>query len=155
MRMLERFIGRVPVLGVCLGHQAIAALYGSPVRHARCLMHGKSSVVEHDGQSIYAGLPNPCEVGRYHSLAVLEEDLHADFVATARTADDGELMGFRHRALAVEAVQFHPESVLTPEGYHMMANFLGVPLERATFSPIDTPAKHAPVSVERRAEGAA
>lgn len=149
MQLLEHFIGKLPVLGVCLGHQAIAALYGAPVRHARCLMHGKSSIIQHDNQSIYADLPNPCEVGRYHSLAILEEDLHADFIPTARTipgsddTNDGpELMGFRHRTHPVEAAQFHPESVLTPQGYHMMANFLHIPLEQATFSPIDNPAKH-------------
>lgn len=141
MRFIEHFIDKLPILGVCLGHQAIAAVFGSPIIHARCLMHGKASIITHDNQGLFNGLPNPCAVGRYHSLAVLESDLHADFIPTARTIDDGELMAFRHRSLPVEAVQFHPESVLTPEGFRMMANFLRVDASSIDFAPLDESAQ--------------
>ncbi len=127
MAMIEAFTERMPVLGVCLGFQAIAAVWGAPTRHAACLMHGKPSEIEHDGLGLYEGVDQHTTVGRYHSLGVHEAELHDDFNVTARDADGGELMGFRHRSLPIEAVQFHPESVLTPMGGHMMANFLGVP----------------------------
>ncbi len=119
---LIRALGpRVPTLGVCLGHQAIVEAFGGSVGQARALLHGKASRIETDGAGVYAGLPEELEVGRYHSLAatVVPEEL----VVTART-EDGEVMGVRHRAHPIEGVQFHPESVLTPDGAAMAANFL-------------------------------
>jgi anthranilate synthase/aminodeoxychorismate synthase-like glutamine amidotransferase len=123
MAMIRAFCDSIPVLGVCLGHQSIAAVFGADIIPARRLMHGKTSVVEHDGAGVFAGLPNPFEVGRYHSLAVEESSLPPELVVTARTAG-GEIMGLRHRSLPVEGVQFHPESVLTPRGPTLMGNFL-------------------------------
>lgn len=123
MAMIRAFCESIPVLGVCLGHQSIAAVFGADIIPARRLMHGKTSVVEHDGAGVFAGLPNPLEVGRYHSLAVEESSLPPELVVTARTAG-GEIMGLRHHSLPVEGVQFHPESVLTPRGPTLMGNFL-------------------------------
>jgi anthranilate synthase/aminodeoxychorismate synthase-like glutamine amidotransferase len=123
MDMIRAFAGVVPVLGVCLGHQSITEVFGGKVVRAGRLMHGKTSMVTHDGQGLFAGLPDPCEVGRYHSLIALPESLPPELVVTARTAE-GEIMGLRHRQLMVEGVQFHPESVLTPHGPALMANFL-------------------------------
>ncbi|HKC16833.1 MAG TPA: aminodeoxychorismate/anthranilate synthase component II [Steroidobacteraceae bacterium] len=121
--MIRAFAGRIPVLGVCLGHQAIAETFGGQVVRAARLMHGKTSPIEHDGQGVFAGIATPCEVGRYHSLIAAPESLPAELIVTARTAE-GEIMGLRHRTHHVEGVQFHPESVLTPQGPAMMANFL-------------------------------
>jgi anthranilate synthase/aminodeoxychorismate synthase-like glutamine amidotransferase len=121
--IVRRFAGRVPILGVCLGHQAIAVAFGGEVEPAMSLMHGKSSQVYHDRRSIYAGLPNPLVCGRYHSLAVVEVALSNDLTISAYTSD-GEVMGIRHGSLSVEGVQFHPESVLTPLGDRLIANFL-------------------------------
>ena len=119
---LIRALGpEVPTLGVCLGHQAIVEAFGGSVGQARSLLHGKASVIRHDGQGVFAGLPVEIEVGRYHSLAAVT--VPDDLVVTART-DDGEVMGVRHRSLPVEGVQFHPESVLTPTGGAMADNFL-------------------------------
>ena len=129
MPMLEAMLGKVPVLGVCLGHQALAAVLGGVVGAARTLMHGKPSDIYHNQQSLYAGLPNPFTAGRYHSLAVLSEPLPPELVVTAYTAD-GEIMGIRHAGLGAEGVQFHPESVLTPEGDRLLENFLGLRIER-------------------------
>ena len=123
MDMIRAFAGVVPVFGVCLGHQSITEVFGGKVVRAGRLMHGKTSMVTHDGQGLFAGLPDPCEVGRYHSLIALPESLPPELVVTARTAE-GEIMGLRHRELMVEGVQFHPESVLTPHGPALMANFL-------------------------------
>ena len=123
MDMIRAFAGRVPVFGVCLGHQAIVEVFGGKVVRAGRLMHGKTSPVEHDGRGLFVGLPQPCEVGRYHSLIAQPESLPAVLQVTARTPE-GEIMGVRHRDLAVEGVQFHPESVLTPEGPQLMQNFL-------------------------------
>jgi len=123
LRMIETWMERVPVLGVCLGHQALAVALGGVVDRAPRLMHGKSSQVYHDQRTLYRGLSNPFQGGRYHSLAVPEASLPDDLVVTARTFR-GEVMGIRHRALPVEGVQFHPESVLTPEGDRLLANFL-------------------------------
>lgn len=120
---VKAFAGRVPVLGVCLGHQAIAVAFDSVVGSAQSLMHGKPSPVYHDRKSIYEGLPNPFPAGRYHSLAVLEEDLSPDLVITSYTSD-GEIMGLRHMSLPLEGVQFHPESLLTPTGDRLLQNFL-------------------------------
>ena len=116
-------IGRRPVFGVCLGHQALAHALGGSVVHAPRLMHGKSSPVEHDGAREYAGISQPFQAARYHSLIVLEGDLPEALEVSARTAE-GEVMGIRHRELPVYGVQFHPESVLCPEGPAILANFL-------------------------------
>jgi anthranilate synthase/aminodeoxychorismate synthase-like glutamine amidotransferase len=125
VEMIRHFSGRVPILGVCLGHQAIAVAYGGKVDSALSLLHGKSSEVYHDRRSVYAGLPNPFVGGRYHSLAVSEVTLPSELVISAFTSD-GEIMGIRHESLPVEGVQFHPESVLTPLGDRLIANFLGL-----------------------------
>jgi para-aminobenzoate synthetase component 2 len=114
-----------PVLGVCLGHQAIAVAYGGAVERAPELLHGKTSEVEHDGVGVLGGLPNPFTATRYHSLAAVEPDLPPELEVTARTAG-GVIMGLRHRDLPVEGVQFHPESVLTQGGHQMLANWLGM-----------------------------
>jgi anthranilate synthase/aminodeoxychorismate synthase-like glutamine amidotransferase len=119
--LIRRLAGSVPILGVCLGHQAIVAAFGGQIGPARSLVHGKASVITHDGESVYRGLPQDIEVGRYHSLAATS--LPHDLVVTARTAD-GEVMGVRHRSLPIEGVQFHPESVLTPQGTDMIRNFV-------------------------------
>lgn len=123
MKLITGMLGEIPILGVCLGHQALAAALGGTVSHARELRHGKASSVYHDSASIYAGLPNPFEAGRYHSLAVMEDDLPDELVVTSFTSD-GVIMGIRHRSLPVEGVQFHPESMLTPHGDLLLRNFL-------------------------------
>jgi anthranilate synthase/aminodeoxychorismate synthase-like glutamine amidotransferase len=125
MDMIRAFAGRIPVLGVCLGHQSIVEVFGGRVVRAARLMHGKTSQVQHDGRTLFAGLPQPCEVGRYHSLIAAPESMPAQLEVSARTAE-GEIMGVRHRELLVEGVQFHPESILTPEGPRLMSNFLGL-----------------------------
>ena len=123
LEMIEAFAGKVPILGVCLGHQSIVQQRGGEIVRAERLMHGKTSMVKHDGKSIFEGLSNPFEVGRYHSLCAEKETLPADLVITAQT-ERGEIMGVRHKTLQIEGVQFHPESVLTPEGDKLMANFM-------------------------------
>jgi len=123
MALLERMLDRIPVLGVCLGHQALAAVLGATVGSADRLMHGKSSPVYHDGRTLFEGLPNPFEAGRYHSLAVSEGSLPDDLAVTGYTSE-GEIMAIRHRSLPVEGVQFHPESVLTPMGERLLRNFV-------------------------------
>ena len=123
MEMIRAFAGRVPVLGVCLGHQSIVEVFGGKVVRAGRLMHGKTSLIHHDGQGVFAGLSQPCEVGRYHSLIAAPGTLPPELIVTARTAEQ-EIMGVRHAHLAVEGVQFHPESILTPEGPRLLANFL-------------------------------
>jgi anthranilate synthase/aminodeoxychorismate synthase-like glutamine amidotransferase len=123
MDMIREFAGRVPVLGVCLGHQSIVEVFGGKVVRAGRQMHGKTSPVHHDGRGLFAGLSQPCEVGRYHSLIAQPQSMPEVLEVTARTAE-GEIMGVRHRQLAVEGVQFHPESVLTLEGPRLMRNFL-------------------------------
>ncbi len=123
MAMIEAFSGRVPVLGVCLGHQALAAVFGSTVGAAQSLMHGKASPVYHDRRTIFEGLSNPFPAGSYHSLAVDEEGLGSDLMISAYTSE-GEIMGVRHRGLPLEGVQFHPESLLTPGGDRLLHNFL-------------------------------
>lgn len=124
IEMIRHFSGRLPILGVCLGHQAIAVAYGGEVDSAMSLMHGKASEVYHDRRSVYAGLPNPLTCGRYHSLAVAEVSL-PDQLRIASYTSEGEIMGIRHVSLPVEGVQFHPESVLTPLGDRLIGNFLG------------------------------
>jgi anthranilate synthase/aminodeoxychorismate synthase-like glutamine amidotransferase len=121
--MIGAFAGKVPIFGVCLGHQSIVQHYGGKIVRAERLMHGKTSMVKHDGEAIFDGLSNPFEVGRYHSLCAEQETLPGDLIVTAQT-DRGEIMGVRHKTLQIEGVQFHPESVLTPEGDDLMANFM-------------------------------
>jgi anthranilate synthase/aminodeoxychorismate synthase-like glutamine amidotransferase len=123
LAMIDAFAGRLPILGVCLGHQAIVAHYGGEIVAAATLMHGKTSLVTHDESGIFEGLPNPFEAGRYHSLAANRTRMPDALVVTARTAA-GEIMGVRHRDLNVVGVQFHPESVLTPDGPALLGNFL-------------------------------
>ena len=115
----------IPILGVCLGHQAIGQAFGATVARARRQMHGKTSAVEHDGRGVFRGVPSPFSATRYHSLAVLADTVPEDLEISAR-ADDGEVMGLRHRRWPVEGVQFHPESILTEHGKILLANFLGV-----------------------------
>ena len=128
--LIQRMAGKAPILGVCLGHQAIGAAFGGKVVRAAELMHGKTSPVEHDGKGIFAGLPTPLTCTRYHSLIVAEEGLPIELEITARSGGkegDGSesiIMGLRHRTLAVEGVQFHPESVLTEGGRQMIRNFM-------------------------------
>jgi anthranilate synthase/aminodeoxychorismate synthase-like glutamine amidotransferase len=123
MQMIRAFAGRVPVLGVCLGHQSIVEAFGGKVVRAGRLMHGKTSFIEHDGRTVFTGLPQHCEVGRYHSLIAAPDKMPAELEVSARTAE-GEIMGVRHRTLLVEGVQFHPESILTPDGPQLLRNFL-------------------------------
>jgi anthranilate synthase/aminodeoxychorismate synthase-like glutamine amidotransferase len=125
LELIRRFHARVPILGVCLGHQAIGRAFGGTVARARGQMHGKTSPIAHDGRGVFRGLPPGFEATRYHSLVVLEAGLPADLEITAR-ADDGEIMGLRHRRYPVEGVQFHPESILTSQGKALLANFLAL-----------------------------
>jgi anthranilate synthase/aminodeoxychorismate synthase-like glutamine amidotransferase len=121
--LVRHFAGKVPILGVCLGHQAIGAAFGGDVVRAPQLMHGKTSEVTHDGKTIFSGIQSPMTCTRYHSLIVAEKGLPDELEITARTAD-GTIMGLRHRQHAVEGVQFHPESVLTHDGKRLIKNFL-------------------------------
>jgi anthranilate synthase component II len=121
--LIERFAGDIPILGVCLGHQAIGQAFGGRVVHARTVMHGKTSPIQHQGQGVFADLPNPLTATRYHSLIIERESLPSCLEITAWT-DDGEIMGVRHREKAVEGVQFHPESILTEAGHALLRNFL-------------------------------
>ncbi len=114
----------VPLFGVCLGHQAIGQVAGGEVKQAQNIMHGKASLVEHDGKGLFAGMPNPFRAIRYHSLVVMKDHLPPGFVVTATALDDHEVMGLRHRSLPIEGVQFHPESVLTEEGFRIVENFV-------------------------------
>ncbi len=123
MKVIAAFAGRVPLLGVCLGHQAIGQVFGARVVRAPQVSHGKSSLVEHDGQTIFAGLDQSFGAGRYHSLIVADNNLPSCLEVSARTAD-GLIMGLRHREMKVEGVQFHPESIMTTEGKKLLANFL-------------------------------
>jgi anthranilate synthase component II len=121
--LIERLGGTVPILGVCLGHQAIGQAYGGKVVHAKTLMHGKTSAIHHAGHGVFAGLPSPFIATRYHSLAVERESLPDCLEVTAWT-EDSEIMGLRHRTLPVEGVQFHPEAILTEHGHAILKNFL-------------------------------
>jgi anthranilate synthase component 2 len=123
VELLRAFAGRVPMLGICLGHQALGVAHGAEVRPAGHLMHGKTSRIHHDGRGVFAGLPNPFEATRYHSLVVVEETVPPCLEVTAVAEDDGYVMGLRHRSLPVETVQFHPESVCTEDGFRLLANF--------------------------------
>ena len=126
LEVIRRLGPTTPMLGVCLGHQAIGQAFGGTVARARAQMHGKTSPIHHDGRGVFTGLSNPFVATRYHSLIVLADSVPADLEVTAR-AEDGEVMGLRHRRHPIEGVQFHPESILTVEGKRLLANFLGVP----------------------------
>jgi len=121
--LVARFAGRVPILGVCLGHQAIGQAFGGRIVHAKTLMHGKVSRIHHRGTGVFSGLPTPYDATRYHSLAIERESCPDVLEVTAWT-EDGEIMGVRHRTLPVEGVQFHPESILTQHGHALLRNFL-------------------------------
>ncbi len=125
LAMIGAFRERIPLLGVCLGHQCLVHHFGGAIVRAGRLMHGKTSMIKHDGQKLFAGLSQPFEAGRYHSLCAEHASLPKELVLTADT-EQGEIMGVRHRTLPLEGVQFHPESVLTPEGNRLMANFLAM-----------------------------
>ena len=120
---IKHFGGRLPLLGVCLGHQSLAVAFGGDVVRAERLMHGKTSKIRHDGKTIFQGLPNPFDATRYHSLIVKKETLPSCFEISAET-NEGEIMGLRHRTLGIEGVQFHPESILTTAGKDLLRNFL-------------------------------
>ncbi|UYP73696.1 aminodeoxychorismate synthase component II [Pantoea dispersa] len=129
LEAIRHFAGRLPILGVCLGHQAIAQAYGAQVVRARQVMHGKTSAVQHTGQGVFRNLNNPLTVTRYHSLIVARDTLPPEFEVTAWSLRDGvadEIMGFRHRTLPLEGVQFHPESILSEQGHQLLANFLNM-----------------------------
>jgi anthranilate synthase/aminodeoxychorismate synthase-like glutamine amidotransferase len=123
MRMIDAFAGRIPIFGVCLGHQSVVEVFGGKVVRAARLMHGKVSPVQHDGKGVFSGMAQNFQAGRYHSLIAEPSSVPQVLEVTARTAE-GEIMGVRHRTLPIEGVQFHPESVLTPEGPVLMGNFL-------------------------------
>jgi anthranilate synthase component 2 len=124
--LIRRFAGRIPILGVCLGHQAIGQAFGGHIVRAARVMHGKLDQVTHDGRGVFAGIESPVTVTRYHSLAIERDTVPACLEVSARTPD-GEIMGVRHREHAVEGVQFHPEAILTAHGHEMLANFLAAP----------------------------
>jgi anthranilate synthase/aminodeoxychorismate synthase-like glutamine amidotransferase len=124
MDVIRRLGKTTPILGVCLGHQAIGAVFGGDVVRASVPMHGKTSTIEHDGQGVFRGIAGPFIASRYHSLVVAESGLPSDLEITARTREDSHIMGLRHRSWPVHGVQFHPESILTGEGKHILGNFL-------------------------------
>jgi anthranilate synthase component II len=124
MAAIRQLGATVPILGVCLGHQALGAVYGGRVVRAPSPVHGKTSTIEHNGRGVFSGLTSSFQASRYHSLVVAEDDLPAALEVTARTKDDGIIMGLRHRELPVHGVQFHPESILTSEGKRILRNFL-------------------------------
>jgi anthranilate synthase component II len=121
--LIERFAGKIPLLGVCLGHQSIGQAFGGRIVHAKELMHGKTSAIQHTGDGVFRSLPSPLQATRYHSL-VIERETLPDCLEVTAWSDDGEIMGVRHRSLAVEGVQFHPESILTEHGHELLRNFL-------------------------------
>lgn len=126
VEVIKHFAGKVPILGVCLGHQSIGYAFGGEIVRADRLMHGKTSEIKHDGKGLFAGLPNPFTATRYHSLVIKPSSLPKEFEVTARTVDspDNEIMGIRHKSMPIEGVQFHPESFLTVDGHKLLANFL-------------------------------
>jgi anthranilate synthase component 2 len=123
VEMIRELAGNVPMLGVCLGHQAVGEAFGGVIKRAPNLMHGKTSMIHHDGKGIYAGLPNPFQATRYHSLIVEQASLPPELEVTAWA--DGLIMGVRHKTMPIDGIQFHPESILTPHGKDLLANFLG------------------------------
>lgn len=134
IEVVRYFFERIPILGVCLGHQAVAAAFGGNIVNAQRIMHGKTSLVSHDATPLYEGIKDPFPAGRYHSLAVERASLPGEFIVDA-TSDDGEIMGIRHKARPVYGVQFHPESVLTPSGKRLLRNFLNI-VERSMGSSV-------------------
>jgi len=128
--LIHEFAERIPVFGICLGHQCLASVYGGEIVRAPRIMHGKTSMVSHDGSSLFRGLPDSFPAGRYHSLTAQEKDMPGELEVTAKT-ERGEIMAIRHRELPVYGVQFHPESVLTPDGNRLMANFIGLECDSA------------------------
>ena len=126
VELIRRFGPKVPLLGVCLGHQAIGVAFGGRVVRAQTLMHGKTSIIEHDGRGVFRGIRGPFEVGRYHSLVVSDEGLPDDLEVAARVVGEGTIMALRHRRYSIHGVQFHPESVLTGEGRHVLRSFLEI-----------------------------
>jgi len=124
MEVIRQLGSKLPILGVCLGHQAIGAVFGGSVVRATAPMHGKTSTIEHDGRGVFTGIGAPFTASRYHSLIVAEEGLPLEIEIAARTREDGAIMGIRHRRLPIHGVQFHPESILTGEGHQLLKNFL-------------------------------
>jgi anthranilate synthase/aminodeoxychorismate synthase-like glutamine amidotransferase len=123
VELIQKLAEKTPILGVCLGHQSIGYAFGGDIVRAKNLMHGKTSSIQHDGQGVFKGMPNPFKATRYHSLVIKKETLPKDLVITAES-EDGEIMGVRHKTLPVEGVQFHPESILTESGKILLGNFL-------------------------------
>ena len=126
VELIQRWSSRVPILGVCLGHQAIGVAFGADIGPAPVLLHGKTSLITHDGKGVFAGMPAPFEAGRYHSLVLSKNEWPQEIVVTATCENDGTIMGIRHRSLPVHGVQFHPESVLTNDGRALLENFLDI-----------------------------
>lgn len=124
VEIIQKLAGKIPILGVCLGHQAIGYAYGGKIIHARTLMHGKTSRITHDNREIFKGIENPFEATRYHSLVIDQATLPRELEITATTTDDKEIMGVRHKTFPLWGVQFHPESILTKEGMNILRNFL-------------------------------
>jgi anthranilate synthase component 2 len=124
--LIRRVSGRMPILGVCLGHQSVGEAFGAQIIGAKAIMHGKTSLIKHNGQGLYAGLKNPFIAGRYHSLAVARASLPPELLVEAES-EDGEIMGIKHRAHPTYGIQFHPESVLTPSGKRLLRNFIDLP----------------------------
>ncbi len=125
VEVIKQFSGKIPILGVCLGHQSIGYAFGAEIVRAKCLMHGKTSLIFHDGKTIFKHIENPFEATRYHSLAIKKESLTNDFIISAWTVD-GEIMGVRHKKFLLEGIQFHPESILTKEGKRILKNFINL-----------------------------
>lgn len=125
VEVIRYFAGKVPILGVCLGHQSIGYAFGGEIVKAKCLMHGKTSLIFHDGKTIFRHIENPFEATRYHSLAIKRESLTNEFIISAWTVD-GEIMGVRHKKFILEGIQFHPESILTKEGKKILKNFISI-----------------------------
>ncbi|MDP1574139.1 MAG: aminodeoxychorismate/anthranilate synthase component II [Coxiellaceae bacterium] len=121
---IEKFSGKIPILGVCLGHQAIAQAFGASIIHAKKVHHGKTSTISHNNTGVFRGIKNPLKVTRYHSLVIDRNTLPNDFIITAETIDDHEIMGIKHKHFLLEGVQFHPEAILTEEGLSLLENFL-------------------------------
>lgn len=124
LEVIRHFAGKTPILGVCLGHQCIAQLFGGNIVHAKKIVHGKTSLIRHQEQGVFRQLPDPFRATRYHSLVVAKDSLPECFTVTAVTEDDNEIMGIRHKTLPLEGVQFHPESIMTEHGHQLLKNFL-------------------------------